>query len=65
VLLLDEPTRGMDPRRRVALAHLLRDRAASGRAVLFATHDGSLAAAADRQLELDAGTIRARREVAV
>jgi energy-coupling factor transport system ATP-binding protein len=45
VLVLDEPTRGMDPVRRAALAHLLRARAASGRAVVLTTHDRRFAAA--------------------
>ncbi len=45
VLLLDEPTRGMDPARRAALARLIRARAATGRAVLLATHDRRFAAA--------------------
>ena len=34
VLLLDEPTRGMDPARRAALARLLRARAAGRRGVV-------------------------------
>ncbi len=56
VILLDEPTRGMDPRRRAALAALLRARAASGAAVLVATHDRAFAAAcADRHLEMREG----------
>ncbi len=53
VLLLDEPTRGMDPARRVELAGLLRARATRGGAVLVATHDRSFAAACGaRALEL-------------
>ncbi len=44
VLLLDEPTRGMDPRRRAALAALLGDRAAAGRSIVVATHDRQLIA---------------------
>jgi ABC-type lipoprotein export system ATPase subunit len=35
----------MDPVRRAALAHLLRARAASGRAVVLTTHDRRFAAA--------------------
>ncbi|GAB3998351.1 ABC transporter ATP-binding protein [Nocardioides marmoraquaticus] len=38
-LLLDEPTRGLDYPGKVALAGVLRDQAAQGRAVLVATHD--------------------------
>ncbi len=39
VLLLDEPTRGLDYPGKAALARLLRDLAADGRTVLVATHD--------------------------
>ncbi len=42
ILLLDEPTRGMDPARRDALAHRLRER---GGVVIVATHDAEFAAA--------------------
>jgi len=53
VLLLDEPTRGMDPARRAALAALLR-----GRTTLVATHDPEFAAAAaDRVLRLVDGRL--------
>ncbi|HUP70695.1 MAG TPA: ABC transporter ATP-binding protein [Acidimicrobiales bacterium] len=46
VLLLDEPTRGMDAPSRAALERLLEDRAssASGAAAVLATHDVELAA---------------------
>jgi energy-coupling factor transport system ATP-binding protein len=55
VLLLDEPTRGMDPARRGALAALLR-----GRTALVATHDPEFAAAAaDRVLRLVDGRVQA------
>lgn len=54
VIVLDEPTRGMDPERKARLAGILRDRAAGGAAVLVTTHDASFAAAvADRTLTLD------------
>ncbi|MFM8827824.1 MAG: AAA family ATPase, partial [Actinomycetota bacterium] len=53
VLVLDEPTRGMDPLRKRALAQIIRARAAAGAAVLVATHDGPFAvAAADEVLEM-------------
>ncbi|MFM9018626.1 MAG: ABC transporter ATP-binding protein [Actinomycetota bacterium] len=53
VLVLDEPTRGMDPLRKRALAQIIRARAAAGCAVLVATHDGPFAvAAADEVLEM-------------
>jgi energy-coupling factor transport system ATP-binding protein len=44
VLLLDEPTRGMDARSRTALEHAIRDYARNGGAVVLATHDVELAA---------------------
>ena len=39
VLLMDEPTASLDPARKGDLAATLRDRAASGRTVVVATHD--------------------------
>ena len=54
VILLDEPTRGMDPARKAALARVLRARAAEGAAVMLTTHDAVFAcAAADRTLYID------------
>ena len=44
VLLLDEPTRGMDAESRAALEHALREHAANGGAAVLATHDVELAA---------------------
>jgi energy-coupling factor transporter ATP-binding protein EcfA2 len=44
VLLLDEPTRGMDARSRKALEDALRQHAAAGGAAVLATHDVELAA---------------------
>lgn len=44
VLLLDEPTRGLDYATKRRLVALLRQRAASGTAVVLATHDVELAA---------------------
>jgi energy-coupling factor transport system ATP-binding protein len=44
LLVLDEPTRGMDPERKRALGERLRAYAARGRGVLVATHDRSLPA---------------------
>lgn len=56
VLVLDEPTRGMDPARKRDLATLVRARAAAGAAVLVATHDGPFAvAAADEVLQMRGG----------
>jgi energy-coupling factor transport system ATP-binding protein len=54
LLVLDEPTRGVDPDRKAELARWLR-RGASRRATLVVTHDRAFAAAAaDRVVTLDA-----------
>jgi energy-coupling factor transport system ATP-binding protein len=54
LLVLDEPTRGVDPERKLELAALLRA-AAPERAVLVVTHDRAFAAAvADRTVSLGA-----------
>ncbi len=45
VVLLDEPTRGLDYAAKRELARILRDLAADGRAVLVATHDVEFVAA--------------------
>lgn len=74
VLLVDEPTRGLDPRAVDLVGAALRSLAARGTAVLFATHDAAFAARADRRLTMDAGmlapatapataTTRARAEI--
>ncbi|MCZ4498033.1 MAG: energy-coupling factor transporter ATP-binding protein [Marmoricola sp.] len=58
VLMLDEPTRGLDYPGKAALAAVLRDLAARGRAVLLSTHDVEFTAiAADRVLVLAAGEV--------
>jgi energy-coupling factor transport system ATP-binding protein len=44
VLILDEPTRGIDPDRKAALATWLGEEAARGAAVLVVTHDASFPA---------------------
>ncbi len=44
LLVLDEPTRGIDPDRKAALAAWLLDQAAAGRGILVATHDPLLPA---------------------
>ncbi len=51
LLVLDEPTRGIDPDRKAALAAWLAGQAAQGRAVLVATHDPLLPA--HRRIRLD------------
>ena len=54
LLVLDEPTRGIDPERKLELAALLRAQAGE-RATLVVTHDGPFAAAvADREISLAA-----------
>jgi energy-coupling factor transport system ATP-binding protein len=50
VLVLNEPTRGLDPERKAVLATWLNEYAASGKAVLVATHDRELPA--HRRIEL-------------
>src|SRR6187200_3023442 len=44
LLVLDEPTRGIDPDRKAALASWLLDQADAGRGILVATHDPLLPA---------------------
>lgn len=58
VLLLDEPTRGLDSRLKDDLAVILREAACQGTAILVATHDQHWASSfADRLLYLQQGTI--------
>jgi energy-coupling factor transporter ATP-binding protein EcfA2 len=53
LLVLDEPTRGVDPERKQELARLLRAQA-PGRGTVVVTHDLAWAAeVADRTVELD------------
>jgi energy-coupling factor transport system ATP-binding protein len=60
VIALDEPTRGMDPVRKAALAALLRARAAEGAAIVVATHDAAFARrAGDRALRMRDGALSA------
>jgi energy-coupling factor transport system ATP-binding protein len=56
LVLLDEPTRGMDLAARRSLAAAVRSLTERGAAVVFATHDTDLVAAvADRTIALDGG----------
>ena len=58
LLLLDEPTRGLDTLQKEGLAALLRGLARDGAAVLLTTHDVELAAlVADRVVVLDEGRV--------
>ena len=60
LLLLDEPTRGLDPLVKKALSAFLRLRAAGGAAIVIATHDVEWAArTADRVLLMADGEIYA------
>ena len=61
ILLLDEPTRGMDAAHRAALARIIAERRARGLAAVIATHDRAFArAAADAVWTVDAGRVDAR-----
>lgn len=58
VLLLDEPTRGLDPRSKQNLGAVLKKLAAEGTAIMFATHDVELVAAlATRVVMLSGGEV--------
>ena len=58
VVLLDEPTRGMDPARKRALAGRIGELAAGGAAVMVATHDTAFAAEfADRVVLMGQGEV--------
>jgi energy-coupling factor transport system ATP-binding protein len=58
VLLLDEPTRGLDYRAKERLATIITDLAGDGTAVILATHDVELAAeVADRTVVLADGEV--------
>ena len=55
VLLLDEPTRGLDPTAKAALAVVLRGLAARGRAVVVSTHDVEFVAECSDRVVVMAG----------
>ena len=55
MLLLDEPTRGLDPASKDRLVRFLRGHAADGGAAIFATHDVELAAAVATRVVMLAG----------
>lgn len=54
LLVLDEPTVGLDARRRAAVTELLQEATGRGTAVLIASHDPELIARADHRIELPA-----------
>jgi energy-coupling factor transport system ATP-binding protein len=55
VILLDEPTRGLDPESKAHLIGYLRTHAVEGGGAMFATHDVELAAAAATRILMLAG----------
>ena len=59
LLVLDEPTRGLDPDRKAELSRWLLEYAAAGHGILVATHDVDLPA--HRRIELCVGSIRSFR----
>ncbi len=62
VLCLDEPTTGLDGANMTAMAAMVRNLAAKGRAIVFATHEEAFAAmAATRWVTLENGRIVADR----
>jgi energy-coupling factor transport system ATP-binding protein len=63
VLILDEPTRGVDPDRKAALGRWLEEYAASGKAVVVATHDNEIPA--HRRIRLCVYQTQARAEAHV
>jgi energy-coupling factor transporter ATP-binding protein EcfA2 len=60
LLVVDEPTRGVDPERKAVLAEWLEAYAASGKAVLVATHDRDLPA--HRRIRLCVSETQSSRE---
>jgi energy-coupling factor transport system ATP-binding protein len=64
VVLLDEPTRGMDTIARAALCKLVASLRDAGAAIVIATHDEELqAAVADRVVDVCGGTTKERARV--
>jgi iron complex transport system ATP-binding protein len=58
ILLLDEPTAGLDPAQALGVANVLRAHVSNGGAVIFSTHDIALAATtAHRVLLLQSGRV--------
>ena len=58
VMVLDEPTRGMDTSHKASLAGMLRELAAEGKAIMVITHDQEFAArVADRYAVLEDGRV--------
>ena len=57
LLVLDEPTNGLDPQGIREMRDLLLGLNAAGTTVVLATHDRDLAAAASRRIELHDGVV--------
>jgi energy-coupling factor transport system ATP-binding protein len=58
LVLLDEPTRGLDYATKRQVAQVLRSLAAQGKCVIFASHDVEfIAQSADRVVQLESGRI--------
>jgi energy-coupling factor transport system ATP-binding protein len=58
LVLLDEPTRGLDYATKKQVAQVLRNLAAAGKAIVFASHDVEFVAqTADRVVQLEAGRV--------
>ncbi|MFC2162568.1 ABC transporter ATP-binding protein [Candidatus Altiarchaeota archaeon] len=58
ILVLDEPTRGIDPASRNALADILFDLNSKGATIILVTQDQHLAAQADRIISLASGRVK-------
>lgn len=63
VLLLDEPTAGLDPNHRSSIVQQLKELAVTGTTVLMTTHIAADVEEADRALFLDGGHIAADHTV--
>ena len=61
IILADEPTGNLDPQSAASISGYLRQFRDEGAAVIVVTHDNSLAAIADRTLELQAGRCAGRK----
>ena len=57
VLLLDEPTAGLDEASQAPIVAAIAELAASGRTIVMATHHSALASMADRRLTLQHGRL--------
>ncbi len=63
LVLLDEPTRGMDAEARVALMHAVARLRDQGSAIVLATHDAKLRdALADRVIDINNGNVSEKRK---